>query len=116
MKKKKQFYIPGVYHNLTVKTVTKNWMKKRFRDQKDKENVTLGYYEHIEGEIYVARELTPEVKKHTVYHEISHHILDVLEAVADEETRCDLLGSYLMKLMEAKELIENNLLPENEQD
>jgi len=110
MGKKKQFNISGIYHDLTVKIVSKKWMKSRF---KDKENVTLGCYENIEGEIYVARELTSEVKKHTVYHEISHHILDTLAAVEDEETRCDLLGSYLMKLTQDRELIEKSLSSED---
>ena len=116
MKKKKQFYIPGVYHKLAVKTVSKKWMKKKFNSKSDKDHNVLAYYEHLEGEIYLGRELTPEVRLHTLFHEISHHILDTLDDVKDEETRCDLLGSYLMRLVEEKENILKCLSDENSQE
>lgn len=111
MAKRNQFYIQGIYHKILVKVVSKKWLSRYIND-KD----IMGIYEHADGKIYIVRELPAEVKRHTIYHEIGHHITDTLEGIEDEEQRCDLLGAYLMKLAEDRETIETNLIDNCEQD
>lgn len=98
---KRKFEIPGMYHPIIVKLVS----AKKLSDG-DEENVVSGDYDHEKCVIRLAKESTPEVKRHTLYHEISHHILYVLEAMKSEEDKCDLLASYLIKLSDEKEKVE----------
>ena len=101
--KKGQFTISGLYHALIVKLISKKKMIKL--DGPD----TMGLYEHVEARIHLVNDLTPEVKRHTLFHEIAHHILDTLKDVKSEETKCDLLGAYLMKLSDESKKIDEEL-------
>ena len=103
-KKTRKFLIPGIYHPIEVRLVSRKWLKRY-----TKEATILGQYEHFQGLIYLASDLTPEVMIHTLFHEVSHHILDTLEDIKDEEQRCDLLGSYLLKLHQKKDKIKKSL-------
>lgn len=104
MKPKHKFECPGLFHPLIVKIITQKQMDKYLGDKG-----TLGCYEHDKGLIHITKELTPKVKEHTFFHEIAHHIRDTLSDIKNEETKCDILGSYLMKLQEAKAFIETEL-------
>lgn len=106
-KRTKSFHVPGIYYPLNVKMVTGKWLG---RIQKDPG--TLATYEHEKGEIYVTKELAPQPKIHCFYHEISHHIIETLDEV-EEETRCDVLGMYLMRLLEARDDIAKKLTRDN---
>lgn len=110
MSKKKQFHIPGIYHQLLVRVVTQKWLSKYIKDK----NI-MGIYEHGDAKIYVVKELARPVKLHTLYHEISHHILETLDGV-EEEQKCDILGSYLMALADAKETIQNSINEDDERE
>jgi hypothetical protein len=100
---KKKFTIPGMYHPITVKILP----EKNFVSGKDEE--TMGYYLHIDCEIQLLKTLTKPVMLHTLYHEISHHIVDTLAEIKDEEDRCNILGTYLIALGNEKEKIEKIL-------
>lgn len=101
--KSKRFHSPGIYHKLDVKVVSQKWLG-RFAKDKD----VLALYVHDDGAVYVSRDLGPEPTLHCFYHEIAHHIIDTLAEV-EEETRCDVLGAYLMRLGEDFEKIKKNL-------
>lgn len=103
-KKPRQMLIPGIYHPLQLKLVTQKWLSSFLKDP----NV-LGAYMHRDSRIYIVKELPAQVKLHTLYHEISHHIQDTLESIDDEEQRCDLLGSYIMKLLDKSDKVEKFL-------
>jgi hypothetical protein len=107
MGKKKQFNVEGIYHKLIVRVVTQKWLAKYIKDK----NI-MGLYEHGDAKIYIVKELAPPVKAHTFYHEVSHHILETMNGV-EEEQKCDILGGYLMKLVEESERIKKHL---NEED
>jgi Zn-dependent peptidase ImmA (M78 family) len=104
MKPKHKFECPGIHHALIVKIISQKQMDRFLRDKG-----TLGCYIHEDGLICLTKELTSKVKEHTLFHEIGHHIRDTLRDVKDEETKCDILGSYLMKLLESKEHILKEL-------
>lgn len=103
--KKKPFMVPGIYHDIAVRVVSQKYVAQRAKDKN-----TIACYESATQRIYVARELDLQVKLHAFYHELSHHVVDTLEAIPDEENRCDLLGKYLMDLAAARERIEKHLL------
>jgi len=100
---KKKFTIPGMYHPITVKLVKKKTLKA------PKGTTYLGDYNHIDAVIRLDKDRNYEVKRHTLYHEISHHIKDTLETMKDEEDHCDVLGGYLIRLIEAQKEIEEIL-------
>ncbi len=105
--KKKQFYIQGIYHKLLVKVVSRKSITEMTND-----DTCIGAYVHEDGEIFIARTLTPQVALHTLYHEIAHSIIETLENMSAEEDRCDVLGSYLMRLTEDREMIAANFAEE----
>lgn len=109
MSKKKQFYVQGIYHPVLVKIVSKKWLSRYVKD-KD----ILGIYEHDQAKIYLVRELSPQVKLHTLYHELSHHIISTLEGI-EEEQKCDLLGTFLMKVSEDREKVQRGLSDETKE-
>lgn len=96
----KKFIIPGIFHPLTVKLVNKKTLGPA------KGSVVLGDYNHTDGIIRLDKDLSYHVKKHILYHELSHHIRDTLEDMKHEEDSCDTLGAYLIRLQEADEQIE----------
>ena len=102
--KKGQFEAVGIYHKILVKLITQKKMNKYLGDVN-----TLACYEHSDAVIHVVKELAPEVKRHAYYHEISHHIMDTLRGVKSEEDKCDLLGAYIMKLLDEAEYIKEQL-------
>lgn len=102
-KKKGQFTISGLYHALLVKLISKKAMTKT--DGPD----TMGFYLHVEAEIQLVKDLTPEVKRHTLYHELAHHILDTLRSIKNDEDKADLLGSLLMKVADEGDLVKKEL-------
>lgn len=104
MRKKNVFKLPGIYHDLIIKFIQLKSVRRGVGD-----NHTLGYYEHEKGQITLGKELTRSVAEHILMHEISHHIVDTLEAIEAEEDRCDVLGSYLVKLVNVKEQIQSML-------
>lgn len=92
MKKQKRFHSPGIYHDLLVKVVTPQYLAKLAKDKN-----TLAMYDHDDGEVYVSKGLKAQPRIHCFYHELAHHIIETLSEV-EEETRCDVLGAYLMRL------------------
>lgn len=104
MSKKHEFQIQGIYHKITVRFVTQKWLGRKIKD-----SGIMGCYTASDALIYVAKELAPPIRLHTLYHEISHHIVDVLNTINDEEHKCDILSTYLLKLQEDREMIEKNL-------
>ena len=102
--KKGQFKAAGIYHQILVKILPQKKMNKYLEDEG-----TLACYEHADAIIHVTRELSPEVKRHAFYHEIAHHIIDTLSDVRSVETKCDLLGAYIMKLLDENEKVKEEL-------
>lgn len=101
--KSKRFYVPGIYHDLVVKVVTPQYLAKLAGDR-----VTLAEYHHDDGEIYVSKGLKEQPRIHCFHHELAHHIIETLNEV-EEETRCDVLGAYLMRLSVKFEEIKREL-------
>jgi hypothetical protein len=106
-KKTRKFQCPGIFHPLSVKLVSEKWLQKNLGGP------CVGAHVHGDGLVYVALGLTPQVRKHVFYHEISHHILDTLSAIKDEEQQCDLLATYLMNLIGAAPAVEAKLNSED---
>lgn len=102
--KKRKFSIPGLYHSLVVKLVSQKWLSKYLDDP----NI-MGCYIHEDATVHVVKTLESPVLRHTLYHELAHHILDTLKGVGKEEDRCDLLAAYLMRFPEVHTAIEENL-------
>lgn len=102
--KKKSFLIPGMYHPIILNLVSSSEL-----DSDSSEETTMGNYFHFECTINLSNDLAPEVKKHTLYHELSHHILDTLEEINNEEDRCNLLATYLINLSQSKDYIDGCL-------
>ena len=88
-----RYKIPGLYHDLTVRLLPQKKLGKLMKDAK-----VIGAYVEDEATIYLSSDLPKDVREHCLYHEISHHILDTLAPIKDEEAKCDLLASYLLKL------------------
>lgn len=105
MKTKRQFTVPGIYHDIIVRVVTQKYIGKLAKDK----NV-IAFYDGYNERIYVSRDFDSQVNLHIFYHELSHYIIDTLSDVGDVETRCDLLAAYLMRLGPEQSKIENNLL------
>lgn len=93
MNKKNKFSVPGIYHSLEVRFVRQKWLASYAKDK-----YIMGYYDEARGCIYVAKELNTQVRIHTFWHEMSHHVDEIMKTIKDEETRCDLQGSFLMRL------------------
>jgi Zn-dependent peptidase ImmA (M78 family) len=104
MKREKVFMVPGIYHDLKVVQTTRKAVGKWAEDPK-----AIAAYDHYNGEIRITKDLSEQVKRHSFYHELGHHVRDTLKSVAKEEDKCDLLGAYLMRLADAREEIEKNL-------
>lgn len=99
----KQFNVPGIYHPIKVKLVTRKWLSKYTKDK----NI-MGFWDPNRGCIYVVRELTTFLRIHTFWHEMSHHIIDTLKEVKNDENKADLLGSHQMRLnKKAKHIVTN---------
>jgi hypothetical protein len=100
----KKFIAPGIYHKLTVKVVSQKWLTKFTKDA-----TCTACYVHDDGEIYVSSEIPFNVRRHHFYHEISHHVSETLKEIESEEDSCDLLGRYLMDLVDNREVIDKGL-------
>lgn len=100
----KQFKVPGIYHPLKVKIVSQKWLAVLAKDK----NI-MGFYDPNGGTIYVIKELKGDVRVHTFWHEMGHHIDLIMEDIKDEETRSDLYGSFLMRITKKSEQIIKKL-------
>lgn len=56
-----------------------------------------GYFDSEKNTVFVTHEQTPERAVHTFFHELIHY-QEAETSRLTEEDRCDLIGSYLMKL------------------
>lgn len=98
--KKKRFIIPGIFHPLVLNSV----------DISEEESVMsdgeIANYYQLQGVVNIKEDLTYFVKRHALYHEISHHIMDTLAEIKDDEVKSDLLATYLIKLVDQKDRTE----------
>lgn len=100
----KQFKVPGIYHPLKVKIVSQKWLASHSKDK-----YIMGYYDPNLGCIYMTKELKGEVRIHTFWHEMGHHIDMIMEDIKDEETRADLYGGFLMRITRKADQINKKL-------
>lgn len=105
-KKFKRFYVPGMFHKLPVSFVSPEWLAK-FLERKRPDY--YGCYDDDIKAVFLNQKNHYEVKRHTLYHEIAHHILYTLKEMEGEEDKCDVLGRYLMDLVDAKDATEKGL-------
>lgn len=70
-------------------------------DLKRKRDYYYGIYNDDTKTVFVDKDLNFDVKRHALYHELAHHILYTLEQMGDEEDKCDVLGRYLMELVDS---------------
>jgi hypothetical protein len=94
MKKKKRFTVPGMYHPIPVELISQRFLNSK----KDLSKETIAYYDYDEVKIYILETLTPFVMRHSLYHEISHHVKDELGKIKNEENACDILATHQMNL------------------
>lgn len=86
--------IPGIHHPIEVRFVSGRYLRSKF-------GMVEGIYQHHKGLIYVDRELVKVKKAHTFCHELAHHILDSTEDM-NYETRCDVIGKWLIEFANSK--------------
>lgn len=110
-KKLRKFFIPGIYHNLEVRLGLRKTIAKLVKDKN-----ALAFYEHRKCRIHLSEDLPEAVRLHTFFHELSHHIIDTLDETTDDEAKCNILGGYLMKLIEVHDLIETELNSKQEEN
>lgn len=91
---------------MDVSLVTAQWLAD-YVDRK--KAVYYGIYDDDIKAIFLDKALPLEVKRHALYHEIGHHILMTLEDMEGLEDKCDVLGAYIMALVDAKVATEAGL-------
>ena len=101
--KKKSLKIKGPTHPISVKMLTSKTLTKRH--EKDKSKILQGLWLEDENTIYLASDLSEDVKFHTFCHELAHALEPLLQRV-EEEGRADILGAYFMKLTGCKNFEE----------
>jgi hypothetical protein len=102
-KRSKSFVLPGMHGDVEVVVCSRRTIRKH-AGQVAKDVVVNGLYIESEHRILVASELAPHARITTLMHELSHHTLDSTEAL-EEESRCDVIGGYLLKLLSDSSLL-----------
>lgn len=91
---------PGIYYDIKVVHATSSEIKA-IAGPTFEEDVYYGFWDEGANTIYINKDECSHRKRHTFYHEIAHHVLEELSEIGDEETKCNVLGAYLMKLIDA---------------
>lgn len=90
---------PGIYHDIKVVHASQQEIKA-VAGPGDDESTFYGFWDEGANTIYINKDMDQHRKRHTFYHEIAHHVLEELSEIGDEETRCNVLGAFFMKLLD----------------
>lgn len=98
--KYQQFYVDGIYHKILVKFVMEDSLRVLAKSTVDED--IYGFYDSSTNCIYLNIQQDLEKMKHTFWHEMVHAMDYDLQSVEDEETKADLLGSFLLRLTKGR--------------
>ena len=107
-KRQLKFTIPGLYHPIDIYLVSRRYIHSKFRADGGsigKGETVNGYYTAEENKIFICYELARERRSHTLFHEIVHHIEEEASELGEED-RCDIVGAYILNLMNNEDFRE----------
>jgi Zn-dependent peptidase ImmA (M78 family) len=95
-KKEKVRYIECAHHKVQVSFVTKQYLRRVCKAEKDE--IVYGLYSSEENKIYIVKGLDDHKTKHTLLHELKHAFDFQVSSMKDEEDICDAFATMLMRL------------------
>lgn len=98
-----KFLIPGPLHPIEVKLISQKALDKKYKANLKAGESLQGFYDSSENRIYIVKELQAQEQMQIFGHEMIH-FMDSTSQRLNTEGRCDLLGSYLVNLLNISDL------------
>lgn len=101
----KKLSVPGIHHRVNIRIVSPRTFYRYFPEKLGKGEDLKGYFIHSTNTIFLRSNLDEFELLHTLGHEWAHSILYQSGiSHTNEESICDALGSFLIKIKGLKSL------------